>query len=81
MRNKERTNNTQAHDMDDHVDVMTRTNTLSHAVRCATMSACSLHENKVTCEVYRLHPRRLQQIAISCKRNLLQQTIKNELNA
>ena len=26
-------------------------------------------------EVYCLHPRRLQQIAISCKRNLLQQTI------
>ena len=40
------------------------------------MSACSLHEKKwrVKCTVYT--PRRLQQIATSCKRNLLQQTGK-----
>ena len=51
----QRTDNTQAHDMDDYVDEKTRTNTfLSHAVWCATISACSLHEKKwrVRCTVY-----------------------------
>ena len=51
----QRTENTQAHDMDDHVDEMTRTNTFfSHAVWCAAIGACSLHEKKwrMSCTVY-----------------------------
>ena len=58
--------------MSDYADDMTRTNTfLSHAVWCATMSACSLHEKewRMMCTVYTL--RRLQQIASSCERKLL----------
>ena len=55
MRNRE-SRNGQSHNVNDHVDDMTRANTfLSHAVRCATISACSLHEKKVTYEVYCLH--------------------------
>ena len=43
---RERTNDQVAH-MGDHADEMTRTNTfLNHAVSCATISACSLHEKK-----------------------------------
>ena len=44
---KEQDEENQVAHMGDYADDMTRTNTfLSHAVRCATISACSLHEKK-----------------------------------
>ena len=45
---------------------------------CGT--SCAVNEKKVTCEVYCLHSRRLQQIAISCKRTYYNKLEKDELH-